>query len=511
MSISGGKLAYGLPPDIARLLYNNDPRVDYQVAEIKNSLGIARSLKSDLSFEVTQLRMELMRLEREELHAARHIERCEFALAPIRRIPTEILEHIFLHYADLLGDKPDCVDVKGGVWVLGHICSYWRAVALSTPEIWTRCAFSCDIRCRDAPALVEAWFKRAGNRRLAIRFWCRAPDAAPVDNGHSPCDKVLRMFKDHRWSDAELQGSPRFFDMVETGRNNFRSLQKLDIRVVVSGNTVHLVTLSTFSAAPRLHDVSLSLTGSGVLGASLPWNQLVAYKGPIYLNADAHILHHAPNIVECTFYPANFHWTSTNSNQALVHRLQHLHLTRFSPPPDALTLPALQSLRFSACDDVMLPSIDRLLQRSMGAPTSLHIDEFILSPALVALLAAAPTVTDLTIECEARLSSVASADDFFAFFKEDGSTSPLLPAMRRLTTRGLAFGESMVRMLEARCAPPGQKGNTQWEGARLESLTISEVRNTHISHLLRIKRLESGAGLKLAAESLSAVRILPSN
>ncbi|KAJ6537793.1 hypothetical protein B0H19DRAFT_962061, partial [Mycena capillaripes] len=163
-----GNLAYGLPPDISRLLYTNDPRVDYQVAEIANSLGIARTLKDRLGLQITQMRMDLMRLEREELHATRHISRCEFALAPIRRIPTEILSEIFLCYVDLLGDKHECMDVKHGVWLLAHICSYWRVVALSTPELWTSCNFTCERACKNAHALVRSWLHHAGNRPLSI-------------------------------------------------------------------------------------------------------------------------------------------------------------------------------------------------------------------------------------------------------------------------------------------------------------------------------------------------------
>jgi hypothetical protein len=44
------------------------------------------------------------------------------------------------------------------------------------------------------------------------------------------------------------------------------------------------------------------------------------------------------------------------------------------------------------------------------------------------------------------------------------------------------------------------------EGTRLEALTISDVRNTHISHLLRMKDLEAKAGLKFFDESLAGVR-----
>ncbi|KAJ7473788.1 hypothetical protein B0H11DRAFT_1336314 [Mycena galericulata] len=523
------KLTYGLPPETARLLHNNDLRVDYQVSEIKDSLVIAQSLKSDLRAQITEMRMNLMRLEREELHATRHIERCEFALAPIRRIPTEILQHIFLCYADLLGDNPPCIDVKGGVWILGHICSYWRAVALSTPDLWTACAFSCYPHkrprgCCDAPSLVRTWFERAGRRPLSIRFNCDAPaiDQHPRD-AKEVCKSVFEIVLDHRreWTDVQLGSAPSFLSKLESVRNEFPSLKKLVLLIDTMGAFDETQTLSVFSGAPQLHDVSLHFIGSRSQQVLLPWRQIKSYKGPFSLNEASHVLSDAPDLVDCEIYPGG--GDPLPSNPLLVHRLQNLHLMLSAPRPEFVTLPSLQRLRLSAIDDTMLPSVERLLQRSMAAPTSLHIDDFVFSPELIALLAAAPTITDLTlrsrassiltITLHARAASVETTNLFFDCFldSEDGSKAPALPALQRLSLQGIAFGESMVRVLEARCCPPGDQESSKWEGARLESLTIADVRNTHISHLLRIKRLEREAGLKLFADSLSAVRILPSN
>lgn len=510
MSHRGGKLAYGLPPDITRLLYNNDPRVDYQVAEITSSLGIARSLKSELASQVTEMRMNLLRLEREELHAARHIERCEFALAPIRRIPTEILGQIFLCYVDLLSDKTVCVDVKGGVWILGHICSYWRAVALSTPQLWTTCAFYCGTRqLNDAPALVGAWFERARERPLSIRFRCDAIQfhpPPPIQVQETTWQAVFAIFLAHcgQWKEAELTAPADLFERMEAARNNLPILQRLDLCIAPYGETSRI---STFSVAPRLQDVSFIVVGPEPPRVLLPWLQLKSYKGTSSPSGVSHILSDAPKIVDCTLYEGDDQ--PPPSDPPLVHRLRNLHLTNCGPTPEFLILPALQSLRFPASDIELLPSLERLLQRSMAAPTSLHIDDFTLSSELMTVLAAAPTITDLTMQCDGR-QSIDVTNGFFDSFMDGGSIAPLLPALRRLSMQGLAFGESMVRMLEARCPTVDREGidenPNKWEGARIESLTIADVHNTHIAHLLRIKQLEAGAGLKLSAESLSAVR-----
>ncbi|KAJ7138227.1 hypothetical protein C8R44DRAFT_566046, partial [Mycena epipterygia] len=114
----------------------NNPPLGTQLAEIGESVRVAHLLKTSLEMQITETRMKLLRLEREHMHATRHIERCRHPLAPIRRIPTEILSNIFVCYADFVDDGPPFRDVRKAAWILGHICSYWRAVAISTPAVW---------------------------------------------------------------------------------------------------------------------------------------------------------------------------------------------------------------------------------------------------------------------------------------------------------------------------------------------------------------------------------------
>ncbi|KAJ7608585.1 hypothetical protein DFH06DRAFT_1248000 [Mycena polygramma] len=512
MSKYEGNLAYGLPPEINRLLNSNDPRVDYQVEAITNSLGIARSLKGELGLQITQLRMELMRLEREELHATRHISRCVFALAPIRRVPTEILREIFLSYADLLGDSHECVDVKDGIWLLSHICSYWRVVALSTPELWTSCNFRCEKQCKDAPALVGAWLRHAGTRPLAVRFYCKDDSSEHRGKGH--CRPVMTVLaaRSAQWSELKLQIPASFYthrdlELYPMDRR-LPILQKLCIIACPRGNgsIIHSVfVLSTFSGPPRLRDVSLVSFELWSCGIILPWDQITSYSGAVSVNPQ--ILNEALDLVDFTVCPSGKDVTpSLRLAEPLTHRLRHLRLHAGSLRPELLTLPALQSLRISAADISILQSVERLLQRSMASPTSLHIDEFAYSQELVMVLAATPSIAHLTVSAPTGFLPVSVTDLFFSSFVESGDTPPVLPALCTISIAGLPFGEAFVRMVELRSFPPSAEN--KWEGARLEALTVSDVRHTHISHILRIKNLETEAGLKFCSGALSAVRIL---
>ncbi|KAJ7768020.1 hypothetical protein B0H14DRAFT_3895042 [Mycena olivaceomarginata] len=49
----------------------------------QGSALVSRTLKTSLEQQITETRMRLLRLEREEMHAAHHMERCKFPLAPV--------------------------------------------------------------------------------------------------------------------------------------------------------------------------------------------------------------------------------------------------------------------------------------------------------------------------------------------------------------------------------------------------------------------------------------------
>ncbi|KAL1658127.1 hypothetical protein GGF50DRAFT_67867 [Schizophyllum commune] len=63
--------------------------------------------------------------------------RCEAALAPIRRLPQELLSLIFIHLKTLI----DPFLMSEAAFFMGTIflvCRWWRHVARDTPELWTR-------------------------------------------------------------------------------------------------------------------------------------------------------------------------------------------------------------------------------------------------------------------------------------------------------------------------------------------------------------------------------------
>ena len=50
-------------------------------------------------------------------------------ISPIKRLPHELLRHIFLYLLD---------DCSWSAWVLSAVCSLWRRLALQMPTLWSK-------------------------------------------------------------------------------------------------------------------------------------------------------------------------------------------------------------------------------------------------------------------------------------------------------------------------------------------------------------------------------------
>lgn len=86
--------------------------------------------------KITQLDLEISRLqaERDEIYA--RIQPHQALLSPIRRLPLDIMEKIFL--SCLPTQRNPAMSTLEAPLKLGRICSSWRSFAYSCPRLWSR-------------------------------------------------------------------------------------------------------------------------------------------------------------------------------------------------------------------------------------------------------------------------------------------------------------------------------------------------------------------------------------
>ncbi|KAJ7113946.1 hypothetical protein C8R44DRAFT_556108, partial [Mycena epipterygia] len=93
-----------------------------------------------LDDELSRVRNRLKELEEERDSLERYRVQNKVILSPLRKMPPppEVLGEIFLWTlpSDVVFFRRR-FDAKDSPWVLTHVSSHWRAVAVSTPALWS--------------------------------------------------------------------------------------------------------------------------------------------------------------------------------------------------------------------------------------------------------------------------------------------------------------------------------------------------------------------------------------
>ncbi|KAJ3765664.1 hypothetical protein FB446DRAFT_698081, partial [Lentinula raphanica] len=136
---------------------------DTSFLQVKIS-SIEQEIASLIS-QISQLESQVQ-LKRQDLAAMNNV------LAPIRRLPFELLSSIFQEFC-LLDQSTRCASrrsVKAQI-TLSQVCFTWRKVALGTPRLWRE----IDVNLRRASSnsmreiqMVPSWLKRSGALSLDV-------------------------------------------------------------------------------------------------------------------------------------------------------------------------------------------------------------------------------------------------------------------------------------------------------------------------------------------------------
>ncbi|KAH0588560.1 hypothetical protein H2248_004390 [Termitomyces sp. 'cryptogamus'] len=251
--------------------------------------------------------------------------------APIFRLPVEILVEIF-----------GCLNEDANYWrprgppiintvqrrtlapnasldpaILAQVCMLWRAIALSTPTLWSSIAIHCTRR-QPTISLLQAWLERSGTKPLRIVFvesihGIEPPmeygaDPDPVSNPFSSEAITLLMAHSHRWKAVDFNFSrciPGALLNLQSG-----SLPMLETAALSSRAAMHL---PYFKLAPVvsvwnvLHS-SLSFTRGcweiDYLESNpheIPWSRLTSVELTMMIPSFLEVLPKLENLVDLHF------------------------------------------------------------------------------------------------------------------------------------------------------------------------------------------------------------------
>ncbi|KAJ6552744.1 hypothetical protein B0H19DRAFT_901178, partial [Mycena capillaripes] len=120
-------------------LNSNEIPLDSDIETIESAISRTDTTLARLDDEIVRLQERLQQLEEKRASLAGYRVQNFSILSPLRRTPPEVLSEIFswtlppaIYSRQRMG-----FSAMDSPWVLTHICRRWRAVAISTPPLWS--------------------------------------------------------------------------------------------------------------------------------------------------------------------------------------------------------------------------------------------------------------------------------------------------------------------------------------------------------------------------------------
>ncbi|KAF9448853.1 hypothetical protein P691DRAFT_704278 [Macrolepiota fuliginosa MF-IS2] len=272
-----------LVQDLETILSSNIPPTRDEAASLRELLSQQEFALSILYKDITRLQARLKILVDRHRQGHTKLQQYQAALSSARVLPPELVRKIFIQCAaDLPIDKPP--SHRTPPLSLTQICSGWRDVALTTPELWSRFMFrvDCPEDVTGFKELVHLWFRRSHTRPLSLVLstTCQ-PGAIP-----NPLLDTLQSYTENIASlDLDIP-TPYLSALAEYPQDSFTCLHSIRFRgtrldgVEEGGLSLWTPTSSPFQFAPNLTDVFISIPRTRVIleGLNLPWSQLSSLR-----------------------------------------------------------------------------------------------------------------------------------------------------------------------------------------------------------------------------------------
>ncbi|KAJ7736848.1 hypothetical protein B0H16DRAFT_1695238 [Mycena metata] len=284
--------------ELRKLLRSNDYPTKVQTAHCDEILSSSPVELERYDAEILRLRAVLAKTERDRAFIEDYSRLCRYTLAPIRRVPSEILVEIFTLFlpevwdtfileAAPAGEVPE--DILGraanvDLLRISQVCPRWYCLVMGTPSLWSAMdlVFYGDLHDRMIGVLSSS-LERGGNTPLDVRL-----RSDGFDRRHEPALDVLVRCSP-RWREISVDFQSLPLSPLSAVQGNLPLLENLRIRNTTRDNSAESSqAVSAFEVAPRLKH--LVYHGPPLLALSkLPWEQLQIAR--IYLFVDPTEVH----------------------------------------------------------------------------------------------------------------------------------------------------------------------------------------------------------------------------
>lgn len=233
----------------------------------------------------------------------RLMRKCKGLRSLVRFLPDELLSRIFI---ECIPTKGATVSLEASVheapMLLSHVCSRWRSVAFSTPQLWNRLIATIgpappphSSHSRTLISLVQEWFHRAKTLPLSLRFASHlnyfhcSPDDPILAESDVPHSLLCALSSRLTYLDLALGWTPKYLELLshESQGLPFPLLESLILRGTDFLQDESLSEwghdgqkpLTTFQDAKRLCRVAMyyPIFGNNLGNVLFPWEQLTHF------------------------------------------------------------------------------------------------------------------------------------------------------------------------------------------------------------------------------------------
>ncbi|KAK7018871.1 hypothetical protein R3P38DRAFT_3319734 [Favolaschia claudopus] len=269
----------------ASRLHTNYCASDDEISELKGLLAEPRLRLAKLDGEILALRQKLDGLVEQRESLCAHIQSHQALMSPIRRIPLDVLEQIFLA---CLPTHRNCVmSAQEAPVLLGRICSSWRTLSLSAPRLWSRLHIVLPPPDHESLSRDRDIFAAKTAQRLEVAStWLGRTGICPLSisverefhlNHLDLPEDLLELLIPYasRWQHLSLVLPPSGFERLSRlSENDVPLLMSLSMSSAPIMDPAYTWTPAGIVFAPNLS--SFEFAGSGIIPSALPlrWNTL---------------------------------------------------------------------------------------------------------------------------------------------------------------------------------------------------------------------------------------------
>ncbi|KAJ7756582.1 hypothetical protein B0H16DRAFT_1721648 [Mycena metata] len=317
--------------ELAKLLLHNDPPTEQQAKEIQNLLDVGGKELSQLEDTISKVSLVLSELKAQQRRLAESLAPLECALAPIRRIPPEILGEVFrlcgVMQVDDRFSQTHMADPAAAPLILGHVCSLWRTVSQNTPQLWDRVCLRSNAITTHTFQFIRTLFIRSCSLPLNVHIFTPSND-----NGRYV--GLLWEFRDRLQHLRLLLNSDGPLPTITPDHNSLPMLKSLFIYVLeddIGTNMKLTEALNLFQNAPLLRDLTLENDHMSLdlLNCPFPWSQLTSLRITMPIDAAAvrHILFQCVRLEQCSLYDIDCEAYVPPTPPRTLHSLLSFQLT----------------------------------------------------------------------------------------------------------------------------------------------------------------------------------------